>query len=1031
MPGQESTIKRLEELTLMRREHVASCERNGDSSHQLIANLYSDSSHFIYELLQNADDARATEVRFSLDESAIRFEHNGTPFEFNNIKAITEIGKSTKIDDVNAIGKFGAGFKSVFAVTNSPRVHSESWHFQIVDFIVPERIADLYDGKEGWTKFELPFNKTEVPPKDAYERLATRLRDLEGESLIFLRQIKCIQWCTIHDEGIYALSINSDRVTLSSQVNDQDTCDTEYIVCESEIHIESTRLRLVVAYRLGADGNVVPVHNSKLFVFFPTNERTGFHFLVHAPYKTTPSRETIPFDDAENNAITDGLAQLIADSLEQLKARGLLNQQAYTVLPIDSDADHPLYIAAYEEVKWRLITHALVPTNNGGFTNAKNALIPADEVLSQLLSDSDTRTLFGREAYWVTNELLTVSRVREYLEHILEIPEITLQNFCKLANETFFGSKSDDWIAIFYESMGECEDRGHYLSSNFIRELQRYPILRLEDSSHVALYSRDSDLPQVYLPSRGESRFPTIKRALALSKGSRKFLLALGLREPDNIAEVRDQILPRYRDQIIGLDDYLRDILRILEIWDLSDKTQKDGLLELLKSDQSHFIRCLDSAGNVTYRPAGDVYFPTKKLTMWFAGNDQDEFYFLEYPEKQLTKEVRELFEAAGVRYELKLYGDFPVNIEHPGYMYYKSVDGFNEEFNIDGMEHALMNITPQRSYLLWDILLKHTNRLKGHYMQRSRKKDDWEAGPEEGSVAYKHLSAHSWLYLDNEELIESDVSKYSLNDLAKSYRRDNDNVHRLVELLGLRPDEILEIERRYGGKFITSDEYKELEEYRRSKITETDHVDMAFSQDDSFQDDYPAWAPKVDADAVVVVESNPYSRDRPARDLSGQAATQSSLSAEEMVVAEDMGKTDNISRHHPLNARDIKAIGEHGERVAYTYLLGIHPDKQVVWLNEHGNQGTGYDFVVREADRDLLYYEVKSKTDKSPTLFQISGVQWDWAKQLYKEGRGDMYIILLVSNVGESRPVISRITDPYRLWIEGDLYADPVSIEL
>lgn len=1032
MPGQESTAKSFAELTAMRRDHVASCERNGDNSHQLIANLYSDPSHFIYELLQNADDAGATEVKFSLNESKISFQHNGAVFGFDNIKAITEIGRSTKVDDVNAIGKFGAGFKSVFAVTNSPRVHSGNWHFQIVDFIVPDHISDLHDGEDRWTEFELPFNKPDVLPKDTYERLAIRLRELEGESLLFLHHIKCIEWSTVHDQGLYALSINNDRATLSSQVSDQDTCITDYIVCENAIHIEATCLRLVVAYRLGADGRIVPVHNSKLFVFFPTNERTGFHFLVHAPYKTTPSRETIPFDDPENNAITQGLAQLIANSIAQLKTSGLLNQQAYNVLPINSDAEHPLYIAAYEEVKWKLITDALIPTNKESFTNAKEALIPADGALSDLLSNSDIKTLFGRQAHWVSNELLTVDRVREYLRSILEIPEITLHTLCKTANETFFGTKSDDWMVMFYEGMSDYEEQRYYLFSSLKRELQRYPFLRLEDNSHIALYSGESNLPQVYLPSRGESRFPTIKRSLALSKASRSFLQTLGLREPDNIAEVRDLILPKYCEWIIDLEEYLIDILRIREIWDLSEKIQRDELLSLLKSEDSEFVRCVDPSGNATYMPAAKVYFNTKKLKMWFAGNIQDEYYFLDFPEEQLSKEIRELFEAAGVRYELKIDGGSPINDKHPNGVYYKSDNGFNKDFHIDGLEHALINITPQRSYYLWDLLLEHTNKLRGRYMQRWRKKDDWEAGPEEDSVACKHLSAHPWLYLRNEELIGSDLNSYSLDDLAESYNRDKDSVHRLVEVLGLRPDEILVIERKYGGKFISNEEHKDFQEYRRSKMTKPAPVEIAHSTNDTPQDDYPAWAPKINANAAVAVEESANPRLRHARDLSGQDSSQSSIGIEQKISDVDMHEDNELPKHHQPSTRDMKAIGEYGERVAYTYLSERrHPDKKVVWLNEHGNQGQGYDFVVKDDDRDLFYYEVKSKVDKSPKLFEISGVQWGWAKRLYNEGRGDMYIILLVSNVGETDPGVSLITDPYGRWITGDLYADPVSIEL
>ena len=82
--------------------------------------------------------------------------------------------------------------------------------------------------------------------------------------------------------------------------------------------------------------------DSKLFVFFPTNERTGFKFLVHAPYKTTPSRELIPFDDNQNQIITAELSNLIAESITELKNNGLLNVEVLTMLPIDSENKHPV-----------------------------------------------------------------------------------------------------------------------------------------------------------------------------------------------------------------------------------------------------------------------------------------------------------------------------------------------------------------------------------------------------------------------------------------------------------------------------------------------------------------------------------------------------------------------------------------------------------------------------------------------------------------------------------------------------------------
>src|SRR5690625_2406740 len=67
---------------------------------RLLTDLYPDNAHFIYELLQNAEDAGATTVRFTLSDSEIEFEHDGSKvFRLKDVEAITSIGESTKHDD--------------------------------------------------------------------------------------------------------------------------------------------------------------------------------------------------------------------------------------------------------------------------------------------------------------------------------------------------------------------------------------------------------------------------------------------------------------------------------------------------------------------------------------------------------------------------------------------------------------------------------------------------------------------------------------------------------------------------------------------------------------------------------------------------------------------------------------------------------------------------------------------------------------------------------------------------------------------
>ena len=88
----------------------------------LLANRYDDRTHFIYELLQNAEDALAKRddrtgqrsVRFELSERELRVSHFGKPFDEADVCGICGIDESTK--DITQIGRFGIGFKSVYAL---------------------------------------------------------------------------------------------------------------------------------------------------------------------------------------------------------------------------------------------------------------------------------------------------------------------------------------------------------------------------------------------------------------------------------------------------------------------------------------------------------------------------------------------------------------------------------------------------------------------------------------------------------------------------------------------------------------------------------------------------------------------------------------------------------------------------------------------------------------------------------------------------------------------------------------------------
>ena len=160
-----------------------------------VVERYSEQAHFVYELLQNADDVQATTVVFKLRKEGLYFIHNGQiPFTITppnaekagHINAITSIGASSKKDENYKIGKFGIGFKSVFQYTQTPHIYDPNIAFKIRDLIVPELLQESTHPlqKTGETLFFFPFDHPEKTAAIALKEIQNRLQELEFPLLL-------------------------------------------------------------------------------------------------------------------------------------------------------------------------------------------------------------------------------------------------------------------------------------------------------------------------------------------------------------------------------------------------------------------------------------------------------------------------------------------------------------------------------------------------------------------------------------------------------------------------------------------------------------------------------------------------------------------------------------------------------------------------------------------------------------------------------------------------------------------------------
>jgi hypothetical protein len=96
----------------------------------------------------------------------------------------------TASDSDKPIGRFGLGFKSVYLLTDTPRIHSGQWHFEINSACIPLEVPVPEDFGKDLTRIVLPLTKgnwEEMDPNG--ERLANLLPFLRHVNEIELKNL--------------------------------------------------------------------------------------------------------------------------------------------------------------------------------------------------------------------------------------------------------------------------------------------------------------------------------------------------------------------------------------------------------------------------------------------------------------------------------------------------------------------------------------------------------------------------------------------------------------------------------------------------------------------------------------------------------------------------------------------------------------------------------------------------------------------------------------------------------------------------
>lgn len=341
----------------------------------LAEDLYAKDTHFIFELIQNAEDNEykpqvRPRLRFEICHQDLEGARNAALIVHNNeigfldkhVRALCQVGRSTKNKAQGYIGEKGIGFKSVFRITNCPYVFSNGFKFCLPEkdeptglgYIVPCWVENRPDGiAEGETSIILPINKIDV------NAVNDALREIAPETILFLKKLFCLE-----------ISINLPDIAYEVVVEKQILRDTgisklvelSYLLREKdgeEETVETARYWLTEVEfkkpsdvqhdkRAGIETRAVtvaipldhPPHDGKLFAYLPVWEQTGIPFLINADFLLVSSREGVREDEVWNKWLRDCVTKTYTAALLSLLEDHDLplatKMSAYASIPLDS-----------------------------------------------------------------------------------------------------------------------------------------------------------------------------------------------------------------------------------------------------------------------------------------------------------------------------------------------------------------------------------------------------------------------------------------------------------------------------------------------------------------------------------------------------------------------------------------------------------------------------------------------------------------------------------------------------------------------
>ena len=253
--------------------------------------------HVVSELLQNADDAGATEATVEINNGEFVFSHNGEDFNEDQFASLCRFGFSNK-RTLHTIGFRGVGFKSTFSLGDEVHLVTPtlSVAFRKQRFTEPvwTESPRMVDGR---TEIRVVIQNQRVQ-----QEMGKNLQEwIESPaSLLFFNNIRCLQ---LDEREIRWESQGTGPVEGSEWMSVSNTPGNQYLIVRSpEEGFPEDALNEIKDERMTPDDGatfppcrveIVLGMEGRLFVVLPTGVTTQLPFACNAPFIQDPARMKI------------------------------------------------------------------------------------------------------------------------------------------------------------------------------------------------------------------------------------------------------------------------------------------------------------------------------------------------------------------------------------------------------------------------------------------------------------------------------------------------------------------------------------------------------------------------------------------------------------------------------------------------------------------------------------------------------------------------------------------------------------------